>query len=284
VALAMLSIGASAAAAHRPQTCSGSAQAPGVLEGSIQSNATVEGFCVVNAGPATVAGNLTVRPGAVLAAAFALNDQTGNGNSSLSVGGNIRVQRGATLILGCTPQSFACLDDPNQAHPTLSSAASVGGNLDSHQPLGVVVHDATIGGNVSQNGGGGGLECEPTGIFATFHVPVYSTYEDGRVGGNLSVNGLTSCWLGMAREQVGGNLRVTGDQLADPDAIEIVSNTVGRNLICHGDSQVWDSADVTPEVLFPRASFPNTVNGKRIGQCLLASPTEEGGALGPGPF
>jgi hypothetical protein len=146
------------------------------------------------------------------------------------------------------------------------------------------VHNTTIGGNVTQNGGGGGFTCEPTGIFAANHVPVYSTYEDGQVGGNLSVTGLTSCWLGVAREHVGGNLSAIGDQLADPDAIELVSNTVQGNLICHGDSQVWDSGDASPPALFPRTPTPNTVNGKRIGQCVLASPAEEGGAPGPGPF
>jgi hypothetical protein len=239
---------------------------------------------VVNAGPTTVGGNLTLSPGAVLNAAFALNHQTGSGASSLSVAGNLRVQSGAALILGCTPASFGCIDDPNPEHPTLSSHASVGGNLDSQQPLGVVVHNATIGGNVSQNGGGGGFTCEPSGFFAAIHSPVYSTYEDGQVGGNLSVMGLTSCWLGIAREQVGGNLRVNGDQLADPDAIEILSNTVEGNLICHGNSQVWNSAEVSFPALFPRTPFPNTVNGKRIGQCVLASPAEEGGASGPGPF
>ena len=226
---------------------------------------------------------LTLGPGAVLLAAFALDDHTGRGSSSLSVRGNLDVQSGASLLLGCEPGHFTCLDDPAPEDPTLSSQGQVSGNLIEQEPLGVVVHNSIIDGNVQETGGGGGASCEPTGVFAAFGSPVYSDYEDTTVHGNLSVTGLSSCWLGVARVRVSGNLSMIKDQLADPDAIEILANHISGNLSCQQNSQVWDSADET-ENLYPRAPEPNTVSGRRSGQCVLASPAIEGGPLGSSPF
>jgi hypothetical protein len=284
LALGVLGANATGAAADRPANCSGSFESPGVLSGTYSSNVTVEGACAVNAGPALIKGNLTLRPGAAVVAAFGLDDRTGSGSSSLTVNGNLQVQRGAALLLGCDPQSFPCIDDPNPEQPTLSSPGVVSGNLSEQQPLGVVVHDSTIGGNVQETGGGGGLTCEPSGVFAAFGSPVYSDYEDSMVNGNLDVIGLTSCWLGVARVHVGGNLDMLHNQLADPDAIEIISNDISGNLLCQKNSRVWDSADLSENGLYPRLSEPNSVGGHRIGQCVLASPASEGGPSGPGPF
>jgi hypothetical protein len=266
------------------QTCSGTSDAPGVLSGTYGSNVVVNGDCQVNAGPAVVKGNLTIKAGSALIAAFGMNDQTGSGSSSLTVGGNLTVQSGGTLIMGCLPTSFPCFDDPSSDNPTLSSADIVSGNLTENGPLGVIVHDSTIDGNVTENGGGGGVTCDPIGIFSVFGSPAYSDYEDSTVGGNLGVSGLKSCWLGMARVSVGGGMRVLNDELDDPDAIEILSNTITGNLICHGNSMVWDSFDLSETGLFPRQPAPNTVNGHRIGQCVLSSPMTDGGPLGPGLF
>jgi hypothetical protein len=267
----------------RPQVCTGTPESPGTLAGIYFGSVFVEGVCAVNAGQARVLGNLFVRPGSTLLAAFALNDETGSGSSSLNVLGNLQVQNGATLLLGCEAEHFPCLDDPNPEAPALSSQDSVYGNLEEQQPLGVVVHNSIIFGNVLEHGGGGGSTCEPSGIFATFGSPAYSDYEDTGIHGNLDVVGLASCWLGVIRNHVGGSVRMIGNQLADPDAIEILSNQVGGNLMCLHNSQVWNSAD-EGESLYPRVPEPNTVGGKRFGQCVLASPATEGGPLGPGPF
>jgi hypothetical protein len=284
LALVILAANASGAAAGRATSCSGSFESPGVLAGTYTSNVTVDGACVVNAGAAHIEGNLTLSPGAAVVAAFALNDQAGSGSSSLTVDGNLQVKRGAALLLGCDPQSFPCIDDPNPENPTLSSPGAVSGNLSEQQPLGVVVHNTTIGGNVRETGGGGGFTCEPSGVFAAFGSPVYSDYEDSTINGNLDVIGLSSCWLGVARVHVGGNLGMLHNKLADPDAIEIIANHISGNLLCQQNSQVWDSADLSESGLYPRLPEPNSVGGRRIGQCVLASPMTEGGPSGPGPF
>jgi hypothetical protein len=266
-------------AAAKTATCSGSADNfpanVGTLSGNIAGNVTISGVCAVWAGPTTVNGNLTVSPGSTLIAAFS--------TSSLTVTRNILVKRGGTLILGCFASSFGCFDDPDQNNPTLNGPASVGGSIISTGALGVIVHDTTIKHNVVQSGGGGGFTCDPQGIFALLGPPAYSTYEDSTIGGNVGFTGITGCWAGLARAKVGGNVNVIDNQAADPDALEIVSNNISGNLNCEGNSMVWDSGDPTGD-LFPRDPQPNTVDGQRLGQCVLASPTTEGGPPGPGPF
>ncbi len=278
--LALVTVGAGAAAAGPRVPCTGDLgnfpAGVGVLSGSYAGNVVVSGACAVVAGPTVVAGNLTVAPGSTLLAAF--------GSGSLTVEGNVFVQSGATLVLGCLPSSFPCFDDPfTGGVPTLSSQGSVAGNLIASQPLAVIVHNSTIQGHVTENGGGGGTSCAPPGgIFSVLGFPAYSDYEDNTIGGSLNVSGLDSCWLGMARDQVGGNMLLTQNQLADPDGAEVISNTVSGNLICQQNSMVWDSADLSND-LYPRLWEPNTVDGQRIGQCLVAPAISQGGPS-PGSF
>ena len=274
---------AGAAAATGTATCSGTPAAPGVLTGTFQSDVVVKGACEVNAGRAVVEGNLRLTPGSVLLAVFGLNDKTGTGTSSLTVHGDLGVGGGATLLLGCDPESFACLDDPNQNAPTLSSHGSIGGDLTSGMPLGVIVHNTSIGGDVTESGGGGGVTCTPQGVFKLFQSPVFSVYDDTSVAGDVHVSGYRSCYLGLARLRVGGDMAVLSNKLADPDAIEILANHIAGDLVCHGNSRTWNSAE-TGEHLFPRTPEPNTVAGDRAGQCVLSSPTKPGGPPGPGPF
>ena len=268
---------APAAAGGGTTTCSGTFDSPGTLVGTVSGNVTVHGACVVDAGPAIVTGNLKVSPGSTLVAAF------GGHHSSLTVRGNLHVQHGAAAVMGCNPESSPCADD-NPDHPALTSSDSVGGNFIASSTLGVVVHNTTIGGNFDQHGGGGGFTCDHSpGVFALLESPVFSALEDSSVGGNLTVSNVSSCWLGTARVHIHGNASYVNNQLADPDAIEIVLNTIHGNLSCHGNSMTWDSGDLS-DALFPRVPQPNTVFGHRSGQCVLSSPMTEGGPLGPGAF
>jgi hypothetical protein len=268
-----------AGAATGTTTCAGtSISSPGVLTGTVNSNVLVKGICVVNAGPAVVTGDVTVTPGSVLVSAFGMH------SSSLSVKGNIYVRAGATAVLGCEPGHFTCIDDPNPSKPTLSSHLAVGLDMRSNGALGDVVHNFTIGGDVIQTGGGGGFNCTPQGVFKAFGSPVYSAYEDGSVGGDVRVSSVQSCWMGLARVQVGNTVVFSQNKLADPDAIEILANNITGNLICRGNSRTWNSGDANPPHLFPRIPQPNTVGRNRKGQCVLSSPTKPGGPHGPGPF
>ena len=268
---------AAGAAVTGTTTCSGSPTAPGVLTGNVTSNVVVKGVCFVNSGPAVVSGDVTVSPGSALVSAFGMH------NSRLTVQGNVLVRAGAVALLGCIPSSFACLDDPNQSQPTLSSHFTVGLDLRSNLALGVIVHNFSVAGDVIQTGGGGGRNCNPQGFFTAFGSPVFSTYEDGSVGGDVRISSVQSCWMGLARLKVGNTVVMYFNKLADPDAIEILANHIAGNLICRGNSRTWDSSEAGPH-LFPRVPQPNTVGRNRKGQCVLSSPTTPGGQPGPGPF
>ena len=149
--------------------------------------------------------------------------------------------------MGCNPANFPCLDDPNQSNPTLSMHPTVGLDLRSNQPLGVVVHNFSVGGDVIQTGGGGGVNCNPQGVFKLFQSPVYSTYEVGTVGGDVRISSVHSCWMGVVELHVGNTMVMYRNRLADPDAIEILSNNITGNLICRGNSMTWDNEDIGPE-------------------------------------
>jgi hypothetical protein len=282
LALGVLMVSPAVAASPGSHTCSGTFKAPGELTGTLTGDVVVQGVCQVNAGPAVVNGDVRVEAGSVLAAVWALNDQTHSGTSSLTVNGDVLVGHRGVLLIGCIPQSSPCNDDPNPQSPTLSSHEQISGNVISDHPLGDIVHNTAIGGSVTQTGGGGGINCNPVGFFTHLQSPAYTTYEDSTVGGDVTITGYQSCWQGVARVQVGNDLILTNNHLADPDAIEVVSNHVMGNLICRNNSMVWDSSESAH--LFPRIPQPNTVDGQRSGQCVLSSPTRRRGPSGPGPF
>jgi hypothetical protein len=288
LALAIMAASAAVAPAAGPHICKGSFHKPGVLKGTYSGGVVVKGVCTVKAGKAHVIGNVTVTKGGALGAVF------GRHHSALTITGNLVVDRGASVFLGCkvnpTGTGFPCIDDPSMKHPTLTSHAVVTGNIIEHSPLGVIVHNSSIGGSIKQTGGGGGLSCNPPkgGIFAAVMSPVYSDYEDSTVGGNLKVSSLTTCWLGLARVKVHGSVALVNNNLGDPDGIEVVHNNIRKDLSCSGNTHpggppgtmpVWDSAEANPNssAIYPRTSEPNQVGGKRSGQCVAASPTTLGG-------
>jgi hypothetical protein len=265
-------LAAPVSAAAATHTCSGTTKAPGVLAGTYPGDVIVKGFCVVNAGPTVVDGTVTVAPGGALAAIFALNDKTHKGFSSLTVKQNVVVQAGATLALGCEPNFFTCTDDSGKT-PTLQSRGTIGGNLVAHKPLGVLVHNSSINGDVTEQGGGGGLSCTPKGVFKLFKSPVYSDYEDNVFGGNVNVTGMHSCWLGLLRNDVHGSLSFTVNTMADPDANEVLHNSVNDSLICLANRPAVQYGD--------SGSTPNVVGDSASGQCSFSRRVPDPAPNGP---
>jgi hypothetical protein len=207
------------------------------LSGS-HGNLTITGDAYV-AGTATltVRGNLTLAPGSCLDA-FSLG--------TVTVGGNILVHKGATLGLGCTGNSIG----PGPPCNGMTTDDTVGGNITGNQPLTMYLDGDTVDGNVVSNGGGPGLGLP----FLNFPV------KDNAIGGNLIVQGWHGGWAGAIRNVVGGNLIFSRNvSMLDPDAMEVVTNAISGNLICMRNRpavQVGDSG-----------GSPNTVAGKKIGQC-----------------
>jgi hypothetical protein len=287
VLLALAGVGATMAAASStavaavPTCAGGTREAPVTLTGTYNSNVVVEGNCALNGGPVVIRGNLTIKEGASLSGLYGMNHLPSGGPAPrLTVYGNVLVKPGAALDIGCEPVFQKCSDDPQTGEEepgTLASRERIYGNLTATGSFLVVVHATRVAGDVSERGGGPGLD----------GCSAYSDFEDMQIAGNIAVTGLESCWLGFARDRVAGNMTVANDQLSDPDAIEILANRIGGNLACRGNKSVWDSVESGPEG-FPRIPQPNKVGGRRSGQCVYESATTleqyEKGELGTEPF
>lgn len=270
-----------AATAKPVKVCNGTLKKPGVLVGNVSMNVVVKGGCEVKNGSATVKGSVTVTRGSTFAAVSGHNDKTTQGHSNLTITGSLKVDKGATAVLGCEAAHSPCVDD-NQKLPKLNNKISIGGNVLATGALGIVLHVTKIGGTVTQIGGGGGEGCKSMpGVFKLFQSPVFSDYEDDTIGGDLSITGLKSCWLGALRDHVAASLVLEHDKLADPDAIEVGTNRIGGKLACIGNTMVWDTVDSNPTgALYPRTLVANTVTGARSGQCVRSTPTTKGGPYG----
>jgi hypothetical protein len=273
--------------------CTGSLASPGVLAGSY-GDVSVTGTCVVNAGSAVVHGDLTIAPGGALAAIFGQNDLTSSGNSDLTVQGDLIVQSGGSLMLGCyslevtvwgvhhlvTVPDFPCADDPNPNVPTLNTHDVIDGDLIANNALGVVVHQTVIHGDLIETGGGAGLGCAAVGIFDKyFGLPEYSDFANTSVGGDMKVTGLDTCWYGLIRNTVHGDM-TSSDNLSLPDAGEVVNNTVYGDLSCQNNDPAVELGDSD--------GSPNLVGGDATGQCgfdvILPNPAPNVGVLVPPTF
>ena len=254
-AVVLLIASGSTALAANSATCSGGSIAPGLY-----SSLTIAGACAVDSGSVTVQHNLTVLPGATLVAVTGGVDGNGFGifSSDLTVGGNLDVQAGAILYIGCEPIAQLCPNDPNPFPGLYHTQHVIGGNLTAENALAVVIHHTTVQGNLSMNGGGGGVSCAAS-LPALGGAPPYGDFEDMSIGGQLTVTGWQSCWLGVFRTTVDHNLTLTGDITADPDGNEVAHNTVGGNLSCSGNVPANQTGD--------SAGGPNTVLGNATGQC-----------------
>lgn len=284
-------------------TCTGTMDSPGTLAGNY-ANVYVAGVCLIDAGNVNVSGNLMVGPGASLVADFGQNDQTQSGTSNLTVNGNVAVLQGASLLLGCYPlvvtlwgeaptgpvlfqaPDFPCDDDANAfvTTATLAATETIGGNLTAYGALGVVIHNTTVRGNVTVNGGGNGTAFNPVGIFATYipggppnspgqldapiPLPAYNDFANVTTGGNMTLSGTDDNWYGIIRNTVHGNLINTGNTAA-PDGNETINNTVYGNLVCAGNNPGVEYGDSN--------GGPNQVGGNATGQCgfnvMIPNPT-----------
>jgi hypothetical protein len=150
-------------------------------------------------------------------------------DASISVRGGIRVENGATFVLG------------NEESP--SAGGSIRGGIRANSPASLQVHFTHINGGVRMHGGNG----------------FFSTVEDNVIHGGATIDGYSGFWLGFIRNNVHGTVKLNNTDMQDPDANEFVTNTIHGSLICHNDSpppQVGDSE-----------GQPNVVTGRKVDQC-----------------
>lgn len=237
--------GSAKASTADPYTCTG-----GSIPAGTYNWLTIAGFCTVDQGIVKVKHNVTVEEDAGLLAAF-------GGGSSLAIRGNLKVESNGVLVLGCEPEAFTCFNDPDQQVGTLSSQGTVFGSLRANNALAVIVHNSTFGHDVSVNGGGGGVNCDPQA--ALQGAPAYLTIEDTSVGHNVTINNWQSCWLGFFRTRVGDTFSLHHSITADPDGNEVQTNAIRDTFNCSGDNPAAQSGD--------SGGFLNVVFGKATGEC-----------------
>jgi hypothetical protein len=222
----------------------GSVCTDGTVAAGNYTSLTITGNCSLpQSGVVNVTAGLTVAPGAVF---NALTPAT------LNVSGGVSVGKQAIAVIGCSPAA-GC---------NVTTSDRITGQLTADQPLALIVHSTSIAGGVSVNGGGGGVNCKVNPALAAivgFPSPLFTVFEDNQVSGGLTVSQMQSCFFDVIRNDVNGGVQVTNNTFADPDANEIVTNTVSGNLACSGNvpaAQVGDSH-----------GSPNTVSGRKTGEC-----------------
>lgn len=263
--LTSLVISPSAADAHSfggGYVCSG-----GVIPSGSYRSMMVLGICYVPAGTVAVQGDLTVAPGALFDALDPPSGQLGTAlPGTVTVGGSIKVGRGAVLALGCGSD----LCDPS----LIDTDDQVGGSITAIGALAVIVHAVTIRGDLTVIGGGGGpafagspgsgacLNVSPP-LFnddpGLAGVPAFSGMDDNTIGGSLTIVGVQTCWLGGARNNVRHDVVFAGNRTGSPDGDEIVSNTVHRDIICFRNDVAVQFGD--------GGGTPNVVSGHALGEC-----------------
>jgi hypothetical protein len=215
------------------------------------SSLTITGDCIIpDAATVVVHGPVIVAPGA------GLDDYT---EAVFHVDGNVIVGQGAIALLGC---NFFDCEAPSDTH--------IHGSVLADAPLTMDIDGAVIDGNVISHGGGPGPSVDPSSVVANF------AFKDNTIGGNVNLTGWSGWWLGVLRDQVAGNVTVSGISGTDPDSLEVSENVIGGDMTCRNN---------TPAIQFGEGGTPNSVGGDARGQCgfrvLLPNPAPESGVTGP---
>ncbi|HXW35336.1 MAG TPA: hypothetical protein VEJ87_12215 [Acidimicrobiales bacterium] len=261
-------------------TCPAGAIPPGTY-GSI----LVTGICYMPTGNITVEGDVTIAPHALLDAVTPGDPTSGTPvvPATVSIGGNVIVDQGAVLLLGCSPNISCGAPAPG------ISFDHVAGSIEASGAQGVVIHSTAIGGSLSITGGGGGpaaetcnaqspapappiTNLEPWSLDPNFDfTPVFTDVEDSTIGGNFTISGLTSCWFGALRNQIGGSASLVANAMGDPDATEFDENLISGGLTCVQNSPAPQFGD--------SGAAPNIVDLNSTGQCgfgvVLQNPAPE---------
>jgi hypothetical protein len=218
---------------HGNVTCRGGTITPGHYR-----SLTIKGVCTLgNSGTVSVRHDVVVRRGGILNAVT---------QGTLRVGGDVVVGRHGVAGIGCSAE-VGCNTPPDDV---------IRGSVRANGAWAVIVHAVTIGHNVRLVGGGGSMNCASTALLGG---PYYFDVEDSTVGGNVLERRIHSCWLGFIRDTVGGTVTLKGNRFGDPDAMEIVTNTIGGDLNCFNNvpqAHVGDSMGA-----------PNVVGGVKRGEC-----------------
>ena len=228
---------------HHNSTCRG-----GVLHSGVFRSVRVSGACqVADGAKVLVLRNIVVKRGASFDAST---------HSKLKVLGNVYGARRSMVALGCT-DAHPCSTD---GQPGIVGADVVRGRVLLNHVYNAAINGVTIKKSLISFGGGAG-PLDPETQFVPFSI------KDDTIGRNIKVVGLNTVWFGVIRSNIGGNVVLLRIKGSDPDANEVVANTIGKNLVCYGNSPAAQFGDAISDPGLPPGYGPNSVGGHARGQC-----------------
>jgi hypothetical protein len=247
--LAMLSPAVSASAApmmnYGQYTCSS-----GILEPGTYISVRVTGYCTLtDFGTVVINGDLRVAHNATF---NAVTDGT------LVVYGSFYSGTESISDIGCNTVSVGppCTTDSDDV---------IEGHVYSDHALEMSWHNVSVGSWYkvwANNGVADNVNCQKTDPTGT---PDYFTFEDGSVNGDFTYQGLDTCWLGLFRTHIHGNLFVYDNHTNTTvpgiafDSPEIATNFITGAMYCTGN--------------YPNPTFgdshgkPNVAQHGLFGQC-----------------
>jgi hypothetical protein len=219
----------------------------GIVFPGIYTSLLVVGSCqLTDFGTVTILGDLRV----ALNAYF-----DGITNGRLIVQGNVEVDEGGILDLGCNPVSFGppC---------TTNTRDVVDGSVTATNPLEMIWHNDVVHGSYQVYGSTDNRDCS---MVDAFSLPDYFTFEGGSVGGNFGYRSLHTCWLGLFRAHVRGNVVVNRNRTNTTikgiafDSPELATNFIKGGLYC--------TRNMPPPTFGDSHGKPNIALGGKFGQC-----------------
>lgn len=219
-----------------PYWCTG-----GAIPSGHYRTIVVSGDCYVPSGATIrVDGDIVVQEDASLDAQSA--------PSKITVRHNVIGWAGSFVGLGCQPpwltgnSAHECMTDPNDY-----SNIAVKGSVFITDAAIVMLNGITVGGNVVLRGGGSGIW----------------SVKNNMIGRNLGVSDLTTEWLGVMFNRIGGTAVLSDIIITDthPGApgVYIVRNVVKKDLVCMALNPGVSGGFVPGSV--------NVVGGRALGQC-----------------
>jgi hypothetical protein len=243
--------------ALRAYTCTGGDLATGTFSSIPSGNysrITVKGVCnVVPDAVINVVGDINVGRGAVFDAQSA--------PSTITVGDDVTAARGSLLGLGCLPNPAGhTTGHPCSVDPTGSSKITVYGNLTAWHASAVLLNGITVKRNVTLIGS------EGTATVTERATAIPWAIKNNTIGGNFTAGDMTPIWIGLLLNKVGGSVTLFNVHITDglppnndpTPTIQVVLNTVGRNLVCFGNG---------PNLNVSTPGEANVVGGRALGQC-----------------
>lgn len=207
------------------------------------SSLTISGSCALDAGTVKVTGDVRIESGAFLWADYA--------GSDLQVSGSLIVAAHAGVLLGCSPTTFICINDPTPSSPRSATHHSIGRRLMATGAGDVLVHSTSVGGDVNY----------VSGVRDT--VFDLSEFGDNTVRGSVTITSNSSRWMSFFHNHIYGS--VTYDNNTSTTAVgnEISGNRIDGDLHCQGN--------VPAPQVYRGIGGPNIVAGSRTGQCTTAA-------------